>query len=117
VNNVGKVLTALTAAAEAATRSPGNTPFEAQGRIDGLRHAEFCDQGPLPHHLTPHRVWAEEARMIGEATLIVSVQRALNLLDAVGADRPLPAKTLARRTGLPLPTAYHLVRTLVHRAP
>lgn len=48
-------------------------------------------------------------------TLIGSVRRALNLLDAVGAaDRPLPAKTLARQTGQPLPTAYHLLRTLVH---
>jgi DNA-binding IclR family transcriptional regulator len=43
------------------------------------------------------------------------VQRALNLLSTVGeADRPLPAKTLARRTGQPLPTTYHLLRTLVH---
>lgn len=48
-------------------------------------------------------------------TLIASVQRALSLLDAVGeASSPLPAKALARRTGLPLPTAYHLLRTLVH---
>jgi DNA-binding IclR family transcriptional regulator len=48
-------------------------------------------------------------------TLIGSVQRALNLLNEVGAaDRPLPAKTLARRTGQPLPTTYHLLRTLVH---
>lgn len=53
--------------------------------------------------------------MSGEPTLIASVQRALSLLDEVGAaDRPLPAKTLARRAGLPLPTAYHLLRTLVH---
>jgi DNA-binding IclR family transcriptional regulator len=51
----------------------------------------------------------------GEPTLIESVRRALNLLDVVGeAGRPLPAKTLARRAGLPLPTAYHLLRTLVH---
>jgi DNA-binding IclR family transcriptional regulator len=43
------------------------------------------------------------------------VQRALDLLNTVGeADRPLPAKTLARRTGQPLPTTYHLLRTLVH---
>jgi DNA-binding IclR family transcriptional regulator len=43
------------------------------------------------------------------------VQRALNLLNAVGeADRPLTAKSLARRTGAPLPTTYHLLRTLVH---
>jgi IclR family transcriptional regulator, acetate operon repressor len=48
-------------------------------------------------------------------TLIRSVSRALHLLDVVGsASRPVPAKTLARRTGVPLPTAYHLLRTLVH---
>ncbi len=53
--------------------------------------------------------------MVAEPTFIASVQRALSLLDAVGAsDRPLPAKALARRTELPLPTAYHLLRTLVH---
>ncbi|WP_020577772.1 IclR family transcriptional regulator [Actinopolymorpha alba] len=51
----------------------------------------------------------------GEPTLIGSVQRALRLLDAVGAaDRPVPAKVLARQTGQPLPTTYHLLRTLVH---
>lgn len=50
-----------------------------------------------------------------KVTLIQSVSRALNLLDAVGdAGRPLPAKTLARAIGVPLPTAYHLLRTLVH---
>ena len=50
-----------------------------------------------------------------EPTLIVSVRRALHLLDAVGeASRPLPAKALARRAGLPLATTYHLLRTLVH---
>jgi IclR family acetate operon transcriptional repressor len=48
-------------------------------------------------------------------TLIASVQRALHLLDAVGASaNPISAKMLARGTGLPLPTAYHLLRTLVH---
>lgn len=48
-------------------------------------------------------------------TLIQSVTRALNLLDVVGdSARPLPAKTLARATGVPLPTVYHLLRTLVH---
>lgn len=48
-------------------------------------------------------------------TLISSVQRALHLLDAVGeCDRPVPAKALARRTRQPLPTTYHLLRTLVH---
>lgn len=50
-----------------------------------------------------------------EPTLIVSVRRALHLLDAVGeAGRPMPAKALARRADLPLATTYHLLRTLVH---
>ncbi len=48
-------------------------------------------------------------------TLIHSVVRALRLLDAVGASAvPLTAKQLARRAGLPLSTAYHLLRTLEH---
>ncbi|MHB1738827.1 MAG: IclR family transcriptional regulator [Actinomycetes bacterium] len=48
-------------------------------------------------------------------TLIVSVQRALHLVDAVGAaTAPPTAKQLARRTGLAPGTAYHLLRTLVH---
>ncbi|WP_434592307.1 IclR family transcriptional regulator [Streptomyces sp. A5-4] len=43
------------------------------------------------------------------------MQRALRLLEAVGAHRDgAPAKQLAREAGLPLPTAYHLLRTLVH---
>lgn len=47
-------------------------------------------------------------------TLISSVQRALHLLDAVACEAgPVPAKVLARRVGLPLPTTYHLLRTLV----
>jgi DNA-binding IclR family transcriptional regulator len=48
-------------------------------------------------------------------TLIGSVQRAIRLLEAVAAhDRGAPAKQLARETGLALPTAYHLLRTLVY---
>lgn len=48
-------------------------------------------------------------------TLINSVRRALHLLDAVAeCARPAPAKALARQTGLPLATTYHLLRTLVH---
>ncbi|MFF5877532.1 MULTISPECIES: IclR family transcriptional regulator [Streptomyces] len=48
-------------------------------------------------------------------TLIGSVQRALRLLEAVGNHRDgAPAKQLAREAGLPLPTAYHLLRTLTH---
>ncbi|OIJ64417.1 IclR family transcriptional regulator [Streptomyces mangrovisoli] len=48
-------------------------------------------------------------------TLIGSVQRAFRLLEAMGAhENGAPAKQLARETGLPLATAYHLLRTLVH---
>ncbi|WP_225829156.1 IclR family transcriptional regulator [Streptomyces naphthomycinicus] len=48
-------------------------------------------------------------------TLITSVQRAFRLLEAVSAhENGAPAKQLARETALPLATAYHLLRTLVH---
>ncbi|MER5204187.1 helix-turn-helix domain-containing protein [Streptomyces sp. NPDC002825] len=48
-------------------------------------------------------------------TLIESVRRALRLLDAVAEDTGgLTAKHLSRRTGIPLPTTYHLMRTLTH---
>ncbi|MGW5848094.1 IclR family transcriptional regulator [Streptomyces sp. NPDC055254] len=51
----------------------------------------------------------------GAPTLIGSVQRALRLLEAVGShSEGAPAKQLAREAGLPLPTAYHLLRTLTH---
>lgn len=51
----------------------------------------------------------------GAPTLITSVQRALRLLEAVGAhDGGAPAKQLAREVGLPLATTYHLLRTLCH---
>ncbi|GAA1198675.1 transcriptional regulator, IclR family [Prauserella alba] len=57
-----------------------------------------------------------EVALVSEGpTLIGSVQRALHLLDAVGASaRPVTAKHLARTVGVPLPTTYHLLRTLVH---
>ncbi len=49
------------------------------------------------------------------ATLIGSVQRAMRLLERVAEhEYGAPAKQLARETGLALPTAYHLLRTLVH---
>ncbi|MFB7512280.1 IclR family transcriptional regulator [Streptomyces sp. NPDC056144] len=48
-------------------------------------------------------------------TLIESVRRALRLLDAISEDDRGPtAKHLARRTGIPLATTYHLLRTLTH---
>ena len=52
---------------------------------------------------------------MAQPTLISSVQRALRLLEAVAASADaVPAKKLARLTGLPLPTTYHLLRTLVY---
>ncbi|MFF2651633.1 IclR family transcriptional regulator [Streptomyces sp. NPDC058045] len=48
-------------------------------------------------------------------TLIGSVQRALRLLESAAAHSGgAPAKQLAREARLPLPTAYHLLRTLTH---
>ncbi|MFI1505523.1 IclR family transcriptional regulator [Streptomyces sp. NPDC020597] len=48
-------------------------------------------------------------------TLITSVQRAFRLLEVVSEhENGAPAKQLARESGLPLATAYHLLRTLVH---
>lgn len=53
--------------------------------------------------------------MPGGPTLIGSVVRALTLLEAVAEQgRPVQAKALARLTDIPLPTTYHLLRTLVH---
>ncbi|WP_210769344.1 IclR family transcriptional regulator [Occultella kanbiaonis] len=52
---------------------------------------------------------------MAEPTMIHSVVRALRLLDEVAeSDVPVTAKQLASRTGTPLPTVYHLLRTLVH---
>lgn len=70
----------------------------------------------------PHgdRTWGLTLAVVsGESgahpTLIGSVQRALRLLEAVAAHPDgAPAKQLAREAGLPLPTTYHLLRTLTH---
>ncbi|WP_031048228.1 IclR family transcriptional regulator [Streptomyces sp. NRRL F-5650] len=48
-------------------------------------------------------------------TLIASVRRAFRLMEAVSAHGGgVPAKQLARETGLAPGTAYHLLRTMVH---
>lgn len=50
-----------------------------------------------------------------EPTLIASVRRALQLLEATAAhENGVTAKRLARETALPLGTTYHLLRTLAH---
>jgi IclR family transcriptional regulator, acetate operon repressor len=51
----------------------------------------------------------------GGPTLIRSVQRALRLIEVVGErEGRATAKEIARATGLPLATAYHLLRTCTH---
>ncbi|WP_425276803.1 IclR family transcriptional regulator [Streptomyces aquilus] len=58
---------------------------------------------------------ADQQEQTPSTTLIGSVQRAMRLLESVaGHEHGAPAKQLARETGLALPTAYHLLRTLVH---
>lgn len=48
-------------------------------------------------------------------TLLMSVGRALTVLDCIGsASRPLSAKSIARATGQSLGTTYNLLRTLAH---
>lgn len=73
---------------------------------------------PAPHSSAPPgqrpppSAASEQAQ---SATLIGSVQRAMRLLESVAEhEYGAPAKQLARETGLALPTAYHLLRTLVH---
>jgi IclR family acetate operon transcriptional repressor len=51
----------------------------------------------------------------GGPTLIQSVQRALRLLEVIAEhDGRARAKEIARATGLPLGTTYHLLRTCAH---
>ncbi|MEU5087165.1 helix-turn-helix domain-containing protein [Streptomyces sp. NPDC021356] len=63
----------------------------------------------------PHVGVPEQPPASAAQTLIGSVQRAMRLLETVaGHEHGAPAKQLARETGIALPTAYHLLRTLVH---
>ncbi|HET7742451.1 MULTISPECIES: helix-turn-helix domain-containing protein [unclassified Mycolicibacterium] len=49
-----------------------------------------------------------------EQPLVRSLQRGLQIINLVAVSGPLHAKSVARRVELSLPTAYHLLRTLVH---
>jgi DNA-binding IclR family transcriptional regulator len=49
-----------------------------------------------------------------EKSLVRSLQRGLQIINVVAERGPLHAKPVARSVGLSLPTAYHLLRTLVH---
>ncbi|WP_328426173.1 IclR family transcriptional regulator [Streptomyces sp. NBC_00443] len=63
----------------------------------------------------PQQASPASAEQSQSGTLIGSVQRAMRLLECVAEhEYGAPAKQLAREAGLALPTAYHLLRTLVH---
>ncbi len=47
-------------------------------------------------------------------TLIQSLQRGMHLVAAVTEHGPATARALSEKTGIVLPTTYHLLRTLVH---
>lgn len=49
-----------------------------------------------------------------EKSLVRSLQRGLQIINVVAAEGPLHVKRIARTVRMPLPTAYHLLRTLVH---
>ncbi len=49
-----------------------------------------------------------------EKSLVRSLQRGLQIINLVAAEGPVHAKLVARTVKLSLPTAYHLLRTLVH---
>ena len=88
--------------------TPSPPPCARYGRPNNsLARAVSPCGTPAPHPRRP--------RTTPSATLIGSVQRAMRLLETVaGHEHGAPAKQLARETGLALPTAYHLLRTLVH---
>ncbi|CAM5337242.1 hypothetical protein SAVIM338S_01008 [Streptomyces avidinii] len=69
------------------------------GQKDGADGADHADSG---------------SGTAAAPTLIGSVQRALRLVEAMHAEGGVTAKRLARITGIPLPTVYHLLRTLSH---
>src|SRR3954471_24334733 len=65
--------------------------------------------------MTPQR-HPDGGRAMGDRpTLIQSVQRALRIIEVVAEhDGRARAKEVARATGLPPPTTYHLLRTCAH---
>ncbi|MFE7644635.1 IclR family transcriptional regulator [Streptomyces phaeoluteigriseus] len=87
--------------------------------VDTAAFAEPHSPPTRTHSTTPPLQRPADRGIPGQpqsaATLIGSVQRAMRLLESVARhDGGAPAKQLARETGLALPTAYHLLRTLVH---
>lgn len=76
------------------------TEHSQKDSADGADSADSADGGSAATTTAP--------------TLIGSVQRALRLVEAMYAEGGATAKRLARVTGIPLPTVYHLLRTLSH---
>lgn len=57
---------------------------------------------------------ADESRQDAPGDFVQSVGRALRILEVVSAGEAMTVKAIARRCGLNLSTAYHLVRTLAY---
>ncbi len=101
---------------------PHTTPASAEAPAAGRAPAASAPSGRATAEASAAGGAAVDGRSDGtpgadppSATLIGSVQRAMRLLECVaGHPHGAPAKQLARETGLALPTAYHLLRTLVH---
>jgi IclR family acetate operon transcriptional repressor len=67
------------------------------------------ETGPSPGPAGP-----ASRRATASGDVLSTVQRGLWALEVIAAEEGLPTKEVARRLGLPLATAYHLVSTLVH---
>lgn len=79
-------------------------------RFQIVRVASRAPRGDAGENVTEH---TSPERPAEPTDLIRSVSRALRVLEEIGrSGRPLPVKVIARRSGLNLSTAYHLVRTL-----
>ena len=112
------------ATVDTAPTDPHVPPTSAPGRRirppeqPGPSTQERSTARPAPSRLTapPVQPSAESPPAQSQsATLIGSVQRVMRLLECVAEhEHGAPAKQLAREAGLALPTAYHLLRTLVH---
>ncbi|WP_443041526.1 IclR family transcriptional regulator [Streptomyces sp. B21-083] len=95
-------------------RPEQRTPPSPGARVRPAERPLSTPGPPLVPASVPVPVLVPPAEPHSTATLIGSVQRAMRLLESVAAhEHGAPAKQLARETGLALPTAYHLLRTLV----
>ncbi|MFI9767660.1 IclR family transcriptional regulator [Streptomyces sp. NPDC052415] len=97
------------------TAPSDNPAVRAPDRIPHPGGAGTCARPPVQPTPEGSGNPPDPASAAHSATLIGSVQRAMRLLESVAEhEHGAPAKQLARENGLALPTAYHLLRTLVH---